>query len=268
MFVRTILAAVLGVSAPVSSPDPPRQPNGKWIVHFDDAQCVAERNYGTEEDPLYFVLKQPPLGNVMQFSVIDERSGGPATELDGTIQFDRQPPQKVSVLRFAPKKMKLRVYLMNLPVEQFSPARTARTLRVRIKSFDETFALAQLGALLDVMDTCVADLRKIWNIDGSENGESAVREDARGNLRRLFSADDYPWQAVISGDAGIVKIALLVDEEGKVADCSVMQTSGVAALDAQSCAVVKGRARFTPAVGKDGKPAKDAFIQRITWRVQ
>ncbi|HUG45621.1 MAG TPA: energy transducer TonB [Sphingomicrobium sp.] len=268
MFVRAVFcAAALLFSAPGASSDRPLQPTGKWIVNFDDAQCVAERNYGTEEKPLYFVLKQPPLGNAMQFSVIEKKSASarPA-ELDGTIEFDGQS-HKVRVLRFGPKKMKLRVLMMNFPLEQFSAVRTAGALRLRTQGFDETFALSQLEPLLEVMNTCVADLRKIWNVDKPEGGEGVAREDAKGNLRRLFSADDYPWQAVISGDGGTVEVALLVDETGKVADCSIARTSGVAVLDAQSCWVLRERAKFTPAVGKDGKPAKDSFLQRISWRV-
>lgn len=269
MFVWIIFAAAALVSStPGTTSDFPRQPTGKWIVHFADAQCVAERNYGTAEDPIYVGLKQPPIGDVMQFSIVDNGSAGSPTEFDGTIQFDNQPPQKVSVLRFAPKKKKVRVLVMNLLPEQFSSARTAGALRFRTRGFDETFALAQLEPLLDIMKTCVADLREVWNVDGSEEGEKAVRDDAKGDLRRMFSSADYPTQAVFSGDGGTVKIALLVDETGKVADCSIVQTSGVAVLDSQSCAVLKERAKFTPAVGKDGKPAKDAFIQRITWKTR
>jgi len=269
MIVRAVFAAAALLSSSPSAPSEiQRQPTAKWIVNFDDAQCVAERNYGTEQDPLYFVLKQPPLGDAIQFSIIDKGSAGPAAELDGTLEFEGKAPQKVRILRFAPAKMKLRVLMMNLPREQFSSARAARSLRLRTQGFDESFALAQLGPLLDVMNNCVVDLRRVWNVNGSEDSEDAVREDAKGNLRRLFSWEDYPSEAVAMGEGGSVRIALLVDEVGKVADCSVVETSGVAVLDAQSCAVMKERARFKPAVGKDGKPAKDSFIQRITWRLQ
>jgi TonB family protein len=75
-------------------------------------------------------------------------------------------------------------------------------------------------------------------------------------------------ESIKRGDGGTVTIALLVDESGKVADCSVIQTSGVAVLDAQTCAVMNVRAKFTPGVGENGKPKKIAFVQRITWRVQ
>jgi TonB family protein len=269
MFVRAVFgAALLGLAAGASS-SLPSQPAGKWIVSFDDAQCVAERKYGTDDKPLYIHLKQPPQGDMMQLSIIEKRSGSDqATELDGTLEFDGRPRQKVRVLRFGSTTVKLTILMMNLPLEQFSPARTASTLRFRTQGFAQTFALSDLGSLLDVMDNCVAELREIWNVDRSEDGEPAVREDAKGDLRGLFRGDDYPWQAVTAGEGGTVQMALLVDENGKVADCSVIRTSGVAVLAAQSCAVIKERAKFTPAVGLDGKPANTSFVQRITWRVQ
>ena len=67
---------------------------------------------------------------------------------------------------------------------------------------------------------------------------------------------------------GAVSLALLIDEQGKVADCTVTQTSGVAALDAQSCAIIKERGKFSPAIGHDGKPAKSSWLQRINWALQ
>lgn len=125
MFVSALVTAAVLLSTSPNSSGLPRQPSGKWIVNFDDAQCVAERNYGTEDKPLYFVLKQPPLGSVIQLSLIDDQSGGSATELSGTLQFDSQPSERVRILRFKPKEMKLRVLQMNLPLEQFYSARTA-----------------------------------------------------------------------------------------------------------------------------------------------
>ena len=58
---------------------------------------------------------------------------------------------------------------------------------------------------------------------------------------------------------------LLIDETGRVADCTVIETSGVASLDAQTCGAVKLQARFKPAIGLDGKPAKDGVVQRVSW---
>ncbi len=115
------------------------------------------------------------------------------------------------------------------------------------------------------IDRCLADLQQHWNIN--EDAKAKLRSRARSvkSLAAYFSDDDYPAMAVRKEETGTVEIALLIDETGKVADCTVTATSNVAALDAQSCALLTARAKFVPAVGADGKPAKDAFLNRIRW---
>lgn len=268
MFIRAIAASVLIASTTPQSARTPRQPTGKWIVHFDEAQCVAERNYGSEKKPVYLALKQPALGKVIQIDVVERGYSNDATQFDGILQFDGADARKVSVLRFPVSKEKVRVHMINIPLDIVSASRAASGVWIKSADLDEKFALQQFGPLLDLMNECAAGLGKLWNVRSSDTDDSAVRDDARGNIRGLFSSDDYPWQSVRAGDTGAVKAALLVNEEGKVADCSVIETSGQAALDAQTCAVLKERARFKPALGKDGKPAKDAFIQKIVWQLR
>lgn len=243
------------------------QPTGKWIVNFDAAQCVAQRSYGTEEKPLYLVLKQPPLGHVMQLAIVRKGSAGPTAEADGDLSFDDQPSHDVSILEFGPKGAHERVYSINLPLDEFAAARTAKTLRIRGEGINERFALSLVEPLLKVMNDCVVDLREVWNLDDEQTGPEPVREDEKGDLRALFSADMYPAQALRSHQAGAVKVALLVDETGKVADCSVVETSGAAVLDAQSCVVFRDKAKFAPATGANGQPAKSGWLQRIVWRL-
>jgi TonB family protein len=261
--VITTIACLLPLASPASSK--PLQPTEKWHVFFDETQCLAQRNYGTEGDPVFLVLKQPPLGEVMQIAVAVDRPDTNASEVDGRVSFGANRPHKVSFLVYGPPKQDLRFYTANLPIADIAEARSATTLRIAVQELDKTFAISNVGDLLKIMDTCVTDLRKYWNLDSNSGDRLAKR--ARGSLQRLFSSDDYPTAALMNGETGHVKVAVLLNEQGKVADCSVIETSGVAALDAQTCAAIRTRAKFTPAMGKDGKPAKDGFVQVISWDI-
>lgn len=261
-----MIGLVLALAAVADAPSPEiRRPTGKWVVNFDDAQCVASRNYGTEADPLYLVLKQPPVGNVVQLAVVQERSAGSPVQYEGSVSFGDLPPTDVSVLQFQPKGAKVRTYLINLTDTQYAPAPTSRNVRIKTRGLDQNLALSDIAALQRVMNTCVADLRKIWNIADAQQERASLDEGAQGDLRNLFKGEDYPADALIDDQSGTVTVALLIDERGKVADCSVVGTSAAASLDAQTCAILKERARFKPAVGSDGKPRKDGYMQRITW---
>jgi TonB family protein len=241
------------------------QPTSKWTVNFDEAQCVASRNYGTPARPLYLMLKQPPVGDVMQLAMVEGGSASAPAQYEGKLTLGATQPIDVSVLRFQPKGAKMRTYLVNLSTDQFASAVRAPNVRLEVPQLDRNVALADMAPLVKVMNDCVADLRKTWNIGDPRQERDGLDEGAKGDLRKLFRADDYPVDALMEDQSGTVTAALLIDERGKVADCSVVGTSGAAALDAQTCFVFKERARFKPAVGSDGKPRKDGYIQRITW---
>jgi TonB family protein len=133
---------------------------------------------------------------------------------------------------------------------------------------NETFAVTQMQSVLKLLNDCTADLRKVWHVWSGEGSSPDLKDGARGNLTNLFKADDYPDIALYKEQMGTVALVLLVDEHGKVADCTVVETTGVASLDAQACAIVKERATFAPATGLDGKPVKSSFRQKITWRME
>lgn len=257
--------ATLAAAAPPSRPA--LAPTGKWVVDFDTAQCVASRNYGSPDKPLFLALKQPALGDVMQLLFLRPSSSSSrfAEQVDATLATDGGAPVAKTMLSYSSTDRKMRVVQFNMPLNEFARVRGAQALTVRAAGLDETFALKDLDRLMTVMDQCVADLRMVWNV--GEPLAPNLAQGPVGSLLGVFSSDDYPSVAFDKEAGGSVGFALLIDEQGRVADCTVTRTSGVAALDAQSCATVKQRARFKPAIGRDGKPAKSSWQQRMTWRI-
>lgn len=279
--LAVLVAATLTVGAPAAAA--PLQPTAKWIVDFDDAQCVATRNYGSDNNPIYLVLKAPPLGSVLQIGVIKRGSGSDARQINGELTFDQNPPLRTNLLQYGVQKLRQRAVLVNLPLQDLAPMRQATSLRIRAREdlrqigtrinlgsdgVDVLFALTQMGPLLKTLDSCVDDLKKVWNVPSLEGGPSTLRQPVQGNLQGLVRPEDYPGIALEENQQGTVTFTLLVDETGRVADCTVIGTSGAASLDAQSCATVRARAKFTPAIGMDGKPAKASLIQRVNWRIE
>jgi TonB family protein len=257
--VAIALAGTGAIAA--SQAEVPRKPTDKWVVEFDDAQCLARRDYGTTREPLHLVLKQPLLGDVLQVAIVRQKYARAPEEHDGKIQFDDARPIAVSVLEFQPHDTELRTNLINLPVSQFAAARSAKALRVVTKGLDVTLALSDVAPLMRVMEQCVIDLRQAWTPVNKSRS-------AQGNLQKIFEPGDYPMNALFSGKSGRVEVVLLIDERGRIADCSVVGTSGVAALDAQTCALLTKRAKLIPAQDTSGKPTRDVFTTSIGWIVE
>lgn len=260
--------AMAAASAPTPAAPSIRQPTANWVINFDDAQCLATRNFGTKEEPLFLALKAPALGDVMQIGVIRSGRSALPRQLDGSIAFDNRGPVATSLLTYTSAAKRQRTFMTNLAGSQLAVARTSRSMSISGGDLDESFSLDKIDPVLKVMEECVADLRRVWNVSASQDVSPNLKRRATSNVGRLFSARDYPAIAESENQQGSVRFVLLVDELGRVADCTIIETSGIAALDAQSCAVVKEKARFTPAIGLDGKPAKDSHLQTVRWQLQ
>jgi hypothetical protein len=268
MMPVTSAAAVLALlcTTPARGAEP-LQPIGKWNVDFGDAHCIALRNYGSPANPVTLGLKPSPIGDVMQVSVLRSAADKQVDQFDGTLTLDRAPALKVSILGYGSKSGRRRINTMNVPLSTFRAIRSANSLRLRSPGeVDVAFALSQLEPVARALDRCVAGLREVWHL-GEHSAVIKKEASLDKPLRKLFSSDDYPGDAVIANASGTVALIMLIDETGKTASCMITQASGRASLDAQSCAIIATRGRFSPALGADGKPIKSGTTGRINWKM-
>ena len=263
------LAALLSAPA-AADPGPPLQPTGKWVVNFDDAQCFAARNYGTAEEPLVLALKAPPAGDIVQINVVRQGRGGRyAEQIPVEIATGASEPIETTMVAFDDRENGQRIYRMNVALEHLPALRRGKVLTIDGDSeLHESFALEQMADVFKLMDECVAGLRELWNYAPGEAPNPTFRRRATGDLASAFEAADYPSDALREDQEGRATVVVLIDEQGKVADCTVTKSSGAAVLDAQSCAVIRARAEFEPAIGVDGRPIKDLLTQTVNWRIR
>jgi len=88
---------------------------------------------------------------------------------------------------------------------------------------------------------------------------------ARPRLGSYFAPADYPDAARAAGEHGRVDTALAIGANGRVTGCTVLRSSGSAALDSATCRILRSRARYTPARDAAGAPVPGYDIARLTW---
>jgi TonB family protein len=103
---------------------------------------------------------------------------------------------------------------------------------------------------------------------GDNGATPAAAIPTRGDLTGLFSAADYPTDALRREEQGTVTAELAVDKAGRVTHCAVAKSSGSDSLDRTTCAILSKRARFSPATDQGGQAISSSFTQRVTWRLQ
>jgi protein TonB len=92
---------------------------------------------------------------------------------------------------------------------------------------------------------------------------------ARGDVRTLFSTDDYPASAQSAGAEGTAQAQLTIGPDGRVVGCTLVQSTGNGALDTATCNILRRRAKFTPAKDSNGQPTTDTYTTPpIRWQLE
>ncbi len=94
-------------------------------------------------------------------------------------------------------------------------------------------------------------------------------QSAKGDLRTLFSPDDYPASASAAGAEGTAQASLSIGPDGRVTSCSLIRSTGNGALNSATCNILRRRAKFTPARDSNGNATTDTITTPpITWRLE
>jgi protein TonB len=89
---------------------------------------------------------------------------------------------------------------------------------------------------------------------------------ARGDVRSVFSNDDYPSEAIAAEAQGTAQAQLTIGPDGRVTGCNLIRSTGNSALDSTTCNILRRRVKFTPARDSNGNPTNDTYTTPpISW---
>src|SRR5574338_419716 len=251
--------AMVAASPSAAQPVQPLQPLKNWVVDYAEAQCMASRDYGDAGNPVTLGIRPAPNGETYELLVGRHRSGPVfAEEQEGSVDFGGGPT-KAWLLHYGSDTKKHDIYQFRISAADMARARSATSVKLLAKSGPEfAFVLRSMPALLSGLENCTADLKRYWNMNGAQEG--TIVTPPKGDVRNIFTDDDYPSQAMSQDQEGDARYLLLINEKGKVAACHVETPSGVPVLDAMGCQVIRERAKFTPALDRGGKPIRSTYV--------
>lgn len=88
-----------------------------------------------------------------------------------------------------------------------------------------------------------------------------------GAAASLAIHQDYPSSALRNGEEGVVGARWTIGADGLVRDCLITRSSGFASLDHATCQSILKRARYAPAIDKDGKPIASINATEFVWTI-
>jgi len=260
-----LASAALPISAAAAAPPEPHRPINQWNLDWGATACNAIATYGTKDKPVTLAFRPSPNGTMVRLVVLLPGRGVPAYQFEVKTNITGATV-RTNGLRFPGTNGKSDMVWINFTPDQLAGLRTAGEISLDGGPLHDRYALPSIGKVLDGLEACNADLRKYWNVEGAGANLSRPAR-SKAPLRDYFSSSDYPTQAMQQFDTGISKIVMMIDETGKMKDCMVEETSGVATLDAMTCAILHERAKFEPALDSAGKPARSVLTTRVNWRI-
>lgn len=264
--ISIIVLSAFDARPALAGPPPSLLATKPWSLRYDYAECLALRDYGTPDHPVSLIIRPGPNAETFEF-LIGRRQFGPqfVKEVRGTVDFGRGPID-AWVLMYAGKG-KTYIQQFRISAIDMDQARSATTVTFSVKGGqDVSLGLNNMSELTKGMRDCAADLKLYWNEGGEKDGRIAVP--AKGDVRAVFTDNDYPEEAYQRQQQGSAQFLLLVDEQGTVAGCQVLKPSGIPIFDALGCAVIRERAKFQPALDAKGKPVRSTYVTPpVTWRL-
>jgi TonB family protein len=82
-----------------------------------------------------------------------------------------------------------------------------------------------------------------------------------------ITSNDYPQEAKDIHAQGAVRYQIDISPKGLPENCVIMQSSGFDVLDQATCRIILQRARFTPALNREGEPAEGGYRDRVVWKL-
>jgi TonB family protein len=266
LIALSALVAEVAVAAPPADHTPTvLEPSGKWQVEYAKSSCIVSRAFGEGDQKTLFGLKPAPYGEAVALLIVQPSPKGRGVWGKAEVQLSSGfVPEFADYQSVTANGM--RVTTIGLPRATFGPLVNGDSIAIQAdKWVNVVLKPSAFDKALKALEDCESDLLTSWGFDKA--AQTAVATRPKGELRGLIQPDDYPDRPLEAGIGGSVGFRLRIEADGKISECFLVESSGNADLDKQTCAVVRKRARFSPAVGHDGKPLWSFTFGRVTWMV-
>lgn len=289
------LLSVLGVGNAAWAAKEPLvlKPSSKWFANYADDSCRLYRQFGTGKDTVFLVFDRFGPGESFNLTL-----GGMPFKYDGSsrdlrIQFGPQEqPQNISFfpgdfgkgipaviggsstnigdLTDADRRQLKENLAAGKPIASlFGPERESAVTYILVGKPLRQPVRLETGAMLkpfEALDACIDNLVASWGVDVEKHKGLTKYATPVGSYGDWINSNDYPYEALSEGGQAIVHVRLSIDETGKPSACHIQQSTRGKGFDDAVCKALAKKAKFTPALGADGKPVASYWRQAVIFR--
>ncbi|MES2421246.1 MAG: energy transducer TonB [Pseudomonadota bacterium] len=263
-----MLALIAAAALAEPSATAPLTPSGKWNVDYGVTACTLGRTYATGKAETVLVLRRLPLGSWLELMVYTNHRNTEMRLGQATITVTGGGSDTSRYESFPTQVAGKRMTRMPVDITLFETLPADAVLQVSPEKMPGwAFVMPNAKAAFEALAKCNDATVKLWGIDPTERSRIAQPAKATGSPETWISTSDYPMTVVGQGAQGTSTILWTIGLDGRATDCRTVVTSGEPVLDKAACQAITARARYTPALGFDGKPMISHNTRKVTWRL-
>lgn len=284
--ILAVLAATLGAQPVLADGPVLLEPSSPWNVDYGAEKCRLARLFGEGEDKTLLFMDQWGPDEKFGLAVAGASFQGFVSRRKTQISlFDGQPPYETEpfmgeVEGFGPAVIHTTFSLesgtqyvpkpdnIQYGLPQIETAIAAQARYVTFTQGRRTIRLnaGPLANAFRVLNQCSQQRLNEWGLDLEQHlamRQMPVWKNEKLIARRIASI--YPRQALRAGESAILRMRVLVDEQGQVSDCRLYESTIAKVLDSPACENMKS-AEFDPALDSTGKPMPSYYQTVIIYR--
>ncbi len=265
-------------------------PTTPWNVHYADDYCRLARIFGSDKQKIILSIEQDAPGNSFRMTLVGPMLGRENEKGDATIKFGAMAEQAVM---FFPgtvgddpawifgDSMRLKPYseaeiaLANkngyafsseTPITEADEAAVKSVVIGRPLRHPVRLNTGPMKAVFTAMRNCTDELLDHWGIDVARHRELSRWAMPLGQPGKWLRSGDYPPDMLAKAQPGIVRFRLSVGADGIPAACHIQRSTNSKGFDDAVCKGVMRRARFEPALDKDGLPIASYYVNAVRFQ--
>jgi hypothetical protein len=295
-FATLCSAAALALASAASAREPLMlAPVKPWNLHYSDNSCQLFRSFGDAANPTNMVFESlgpdtsmtmmvfggalaskptqgtgkvsflPGAGRVFDGGKISETAKGKQTAIywkSVSLLAESEEDSKEVTDRAGDRARQI----ANRATEKRNAASVTAVQVTEPKQRVTVLQTGSLGKVMEMMRECNREQMAGWGLEPAVQDKIVLGAKATRNLASLFTDDDYPDEAIRTGDMSVVAARLIVGADGKVVRCTPLTPFTGEGFKEVVCARLS-KALFEPAELADGTKVPSFAITRIDFRI-
>lgn len=236
------------------------QPEGKWNLDTREKSCVLQRAFSGDSQPWSVAILPHP--GFLRMELLLTRHTRPNRRAGDKAKLTIRPSGAVfqgDVQTTASADAAV-TYHVSVDPSLLAALSSATDMEIAVDRAPMiSLPLPSMAAATTALEACEQDLLLSWGVDPARF-RSVLPLD---KLRGFPTSADYPAGA--SGASGRVVLLLELNTSGKVTSCALIESSGNAVLDQQTCNIALSRMLYPPLLDANGTPTTSWIMFGFRW---